>query len=543
MKKQWVVLILLLLFIATTSWIWLTLDTQPPWWDQSDYLQTSCQYAHHLQRLHFGGFFKDLIFFNVIRPPLVMLLTTPVYFFNYRNEDLAVMINVLFMALAFFAILKICKGYLNPKAALLSCFILSMYPIIFELTRTFMVDIGLMSMVVLSIYLLLKCDGFKNLKYSLLLGLSLGLGMLTKQSYPIFIIVPFICIVWKSNLMAFTNRAKIGSPDSIAKALLNLIYCLLVAEALTLPWYSANLRHTLHLLSYYNSAEFVAKYVPYYLQDIKKFLTYYPIIMAKYGISALFTFLFLCSGIFFFRTPKFGDIKRVFIWLIVFPLIFFTFSLGKNIRFLVPLLPAVAIITAHGLYLIKNRLIKTITIGLIVCVGAFQFFVYSFNISFLREKLPKIIIWEKIVVFHPERWYSKHPQQEEWKVEEVLATIKKDMKENSKRETTIIILSDHKTYNANTLNYYSTKKRLGLLFRSAAWTDDVTSFMAKENYLYVIYKDVDASDLEFYKRRIDKAYAYLQQHTQEFTIIDKIRVFDGSHIVVYKRMQFSHFNS
>jgi hypothetical protein len=166
----------------------------------------------------------------------------------------------------------------------------------------------------------------------------------------------------------------------------------------------------------------------------------------------------------------------------------------------------------------------------------FQFFVYSFNIPFLHEKLPKVIVWAKIVVFHPEWWYSKHPQREEWKVEDVLATIKKDMKENSKGGAAVILLSDHKAYNGNTLNYYSIKERLGLLFRSAAWTDDITAFLAKENYLYVIYKDAAATDSELYKRKIDKAYAYLKEHTQEFMIIDKIRVFDGSHIVVYKRM-------
>ena len=143
MKKQWVFLILLLLFIAITTWIWLILDTQPPWMDQANYLGSSCQYAQRLQELDFGGFFKDLIFFNRIRPPLVMLLTTPVYFFNYRNEDLAVMMNVLFMALTFLVIFKLCKDYLEPKATLLSCFILSMDPIIFELTRTYLIDISL----------------------------------------------------------------------------------------------------------------------------------------------------------------------------------------------------------------------------------------------------------------------------------------------------------------------------------------------------------------------------------------------------------------
>lgn len=534
MKKQRILLIFLLLFIATTTWIWLILDTQPPWMDQANYLESSCQYAHRLQRLHFGGFFKDLIFFNRVRPPLVMLLTTPVYFFNYRNEDLAVLINVLFMALTFLVILKLSEDYLEPKAALLSCFILSMYPIIFRLTRTYLIDISLMSMVVLSIYLLLKCDGFKSFRYSLLLGLSLGLGMLVKQSYPTFIVAPFICIVWKSNVMTFINRAKIGNPNRIAKARLNLLYCLLVALALTLPWYISNFRHTLHLLSYSNSAEFVAKYGLYYIWDIKKFLTYYPIRMMTYGISAFFTFLFLCLSIFFFRTPKFGDIKRVFIWLILFPLIFFTFSVNKDLRFLVPLLPAVAIITAHGIYQIKNRLIRWIGISLIVVVGLFQFFVDSFNTPILPNISFKPFARCNILLFTVKPSYR--PMKEEWMVEDVLATIKKDMKENSKGRATVIILSDHKAYNANTLNYYSVKKRLGLLFRSATWTDDVTAFMAKENYLYAIYKDVYATPLELYKRRIGKAYAYLQQHTQEFMIIDKIRVFDSSYIVVYKRM-------
>jgi len=535
MKKQWVFLILLLLFIATTNWLWLILDTQPPWFDQANYLESSCQYVHRLERLDLGGLLKDLIFFNRIRPPLVMLLTTPVYFFNYRNEDLAVMINVLFIVLTFLVIFKLSEDYLEPKVALLSCFILSMYPIIFELTRTYLVDIGLMSVVILSIYLLLKCDGFKSLEYSLLLGVSLGLGMLVKQSYPTFIVAPFICIVWKSNVIRFIDKDEIGNLNRITKARLNLLYCLLMASALTLPWHIPNFRHTLHLLSYTNSAEFVAKYARY-CWDIKKFLTYYPTMLMTYGISPFFTFLFLYSSIFFFRTREFGDTKRVFVWLIVFPLIFFTFSLNKDIRFLVPLLPAVAIITAYGLYLIKNRLIRAITIGLIVCVGVFQFFVYSFNVPFLHKELPRIILWRKIVVFDPQWWYSKHPQREEWRVEDVLATINKDMKENSKGGATVLILSDHKAYNGNTLNYYSIKERLGLLFRSAAWTDDITTFMAKENYLYVIYKDVNASDLELYKRRIYRAYAYLQEHTQEFMIIDKIRVFDGSHIVVYKRM-------
>ncbi|MCK4802396.1 hypothetical protein KAS33_01865, partial [bacterium] len=384
-----------------------------------------------------------------------------------------------------------------------------------------------------SIYLLLKCDGFRSLKYSILLGLSLGLGMLVKQSYPIFIVVPFICIVWKSNLMAFTDRAKTGNPDSIAKVLLNLIYCLLVASALTLPWHISNFRHTLHILSYHNSAEFIAKHGLHYTWDIKKFLTYYPIIMTKYCISVFFAFLFLCSSIFFFRTPKFGDIKRVFIWLIVFPLIFFTFSLGKNIRFLVPLLPAVAIITAQGIYQIKNRLIRWIGIGLIVVVGLFRFSVDSFNTPILPNISFKPFARCKILLFAVRQWYR--PMKEEWMVEDVLFAIKRDMEKEKKDISTVMLLSDHKAYNANTLNYYSSKERLGIQFLSAAWIDNVASVMEQKNYHYIIYKDANNyATIPLHRKRVYEALVYLNEHLEEYRVIYKRSLLDGSNVIIYK---------
>ena len=534
MKKQWVFLILLLVFLATTNWIWLTLDTQPPWWDQANYLQTSLQHARCLQKLNLGCFFKNFISFSRTRPPLVMLLNTPVYFFNYRNEDVAVMINVLFMALTFLIIFKICKDYLNPRTAVLSCFLLSIYPAIYGNMRTYLMDIGLMSIVSASIYLLLKCDGFRSLKYSILLGLSLGLGMLTRQSYPAFVAGPFVYIVYKSGIIPPIHKDNNKGSPLLHKPRLNLLYCLIVAIALTSSWYIPNFKGAMKLVLYNNSLKWAILYLPSYL-NVTHFLTSFLTMMTFHGTSTFFAFLFLCSSIFFFfvKPHKLYDIKKVFTWWMLLPFLLFTFSLNKQARFLSPLLPAVAIVTAQGIYQMKNRLIRWIVIGLIVVVGLFQFSVDSFNTPILPNILFKPFARCKILLFTVRQWYR--PMREEWMVEDVLFAIKKDMEKEKKDLSTVMLLSDHKAYNANTLNYYNSKERLGMRFLSAAWIDNVASVMEQKNYHYIISKDANNdANIPLYKRRIDEAFAYIEEHSEEYRVIYKRGLLDGSNLIIYR---------
>lgn len=533
MKKQYILLILLLLFIAITNWVWLTLDTQPPWWDQADYLRTSLQYAHRLQKLDFSGFFSDLIFLNRTRPPLVMLLTTPVYFFNFRNEDLAVMINILFMGITFLVIFKLCKEYLDPRIALLSCFLLSMYPAIYGNLRTYLMDIGLMAIVSVSIYLLLKCDGFRNLKYSLLLGLSLGLGMLTKHSYVIFIAGPLVGIIWISGRIPSIHKEK-NEISTLSKSRLNLLYCLIVGLGLTLSWYLPNFKQALGLILYNNSPRWARVFLPSYLINVKSFLTFLPRAMTSYGITSFFMLLFLCSSLLFFKDRRPHPVKKVLIWWIVLPFLVVTFYLNKQSRFLIPFFPALAIITAYGVYRIKNRGTRAALIGLIVVVGLFQFFFISFGPTLASSKSPHKVIGNRMVLFEIRQW--QRPKREKWRLDDVLASLKKDAEREGQKQAIVVLLSDTEIYNANTLNYYSLKDSLGLHFFSAAWLNDVDSFMVKKNYLYAIYKDANAAKWKLYERRINQAYSYIKERHQEFRVIDKIRLFDGSNIVIYRRI-------
>lgn len=81
---------------------------------------------------------------------------------------------------------------INPETGIMAAFICSMYPMIFLPSRHFSLELTLCAISVLSILILLETDFFLRRKFSVLLGIVLGLGMLTKQTFLIYISGPFL---------------------------------------------------------------------------------------------------------------------------------------------------------------------------------------------------------------------------------------------------------------------------------------------------------------------------------------------------------------
>ena len=133
-------------------------------------------------------------------PPLMHLASTPYYAFLGTSQDIAAFSNITFFIILIFSTYGIGKTLFNKNIGLLSAIIASFLPGIFSFSRVYMVDFPLASMVTLSWYFLLKTKKFTDIKYSLLFGLSAGLGMLAKFTYFIYIFPYFIFLLpWISN--------------------------------------------------------------------------------------------------------------------------------------------------------------------------------------------------------------------------------------------------------------------------------------------------------------------------------------------------------
>ena len=186
----------IILFFVSTNLIWFTMDQVPPWWDQAQYLRESVNLYDKLTNEGVLSFYNAFTDAMKERAPLIAVVPIPFYLLLGKKYISALAANLLFIILGNFYFYKLGALVSKKRDALVGVFILNLFPLIFGLSREFLVEYGLMTLVVVWVYYFLKSDCFENRKYSLVLGICTGLGMLMKVSFPLYIIAPmlFLCI-------------------------------------------------------------------------------------------------------------------------------------------------------------------------------------------------------------------------------------------------------------------------------------------------------------------------------------------------------------
>ena len=448
-----VVLGSLFLFHAINNWIWAVSNVTLLGWDRNSHLGKTLIYFDILQAINPRDLVSALTW-QTYRPPLVFVVAAVCYRFWGRSTDTALMSNVLYVAMTLVGTYGIGRKICGRQVGLLAAFLVSVYPILFSLSRAFYVDYALVAFVTTSIYLLLLSDHFRDRKYSLIWGLSLGFGMLVKWTFAAFLIGPSVYIVVRSRVLLFTSGRGVNAwfmrkPDLLPRFSLRGIWGwpathVSIGLLLTLIWYVPNrpevrelpLGDWLFLLSWglwsgllyvisrrpSPRVNFVTSLLlgalvaaPWYLLNIgflPAFLFYaygggglgadtvdftapstyvqYLGTMASEQVSLLFFALFvLALGALGWRIFNEKRVRRTFrnldsgrIVLVLWPIVsyaVFTLSRIRNSRFTIPLLPAVAILTACGLREISNRRVRASILAILVVLGMAQFMILSFD--------------------------------------------------------------------------------------------------------------------------------------------------------------------
>lgn len=134
---------------------------------------------------------------------------------------------VISSAVVFGALLTVgCYGIgrraFNSELAGLLAAVFGLYsPLILTSLHAMLVDFPLAAMVAVTVWLTLESRRFERRKTSLLVGVAAGLGLLTKATFPLFV-VPVMAVVWLRG--GIRNWA-------------NVLLSALVAVAVSLPWY------------------------------------------------------------------------------------------------------------------------------------------------------------------------------------------------------------------------------------------------------------------------------------------------------------------
>lgn len=363
-SKYHFILLLLVFFHGVINWIILREDNVPFCYDEGGIYEMSRIYYHHLienftwnPRKIYHYYWATTYFY----PPLYMLSHLPLFLLFGKSQDVAAMTNMIFLSLLIFSVYGIGKRIKDEQTGLFASIILSTFPAIFGFSRTNFVVIALTSLVTFSIYLLLKTENFTNRKYVALFGISIGLGILTKLTYPIYIIAPLLTYVLAD--IKRTAKRQIG----------NLFFSLGIGLFITSTWLAPNLitgsffQEKQLLLGDLWDRPFTSMDLTFYLRKL------------HIQLGPIYTFLLVVS----FILLIYLKIKQKYLYLswFLFPLIFLSSLYYTQGRYIIPILPAGSLIISSVILKIKRPNMKKLVCFCLIIFGLGQFFLLTFNVN------------------------------------------------------------------------------------------------------------------------------------------------------------------
>jgi 4-amino-4-deoxy-L-arabinose transferase-like glycosyltransferase len=240
----------------------------------------------------------------------------------------------------------------------------------FSMARSALPDLPLTFFITLGIWAALRAADAGGLKWWALAGFAAGAGFLTKG--PVALVVPAVVLL----PIAWRERRRLQlDVRGIALAVL-------IAVVVGLPWYVAMwLEHGNAYFQSFFVSDNLERFTTERFNDSRGFWFYLPVLLG--GLMPWSVYLVAFSGDALARlrrrTLRLSETDwRLLIWAAM-PVLFFTVSIGKQPRYILPVLPPLAVFVARGIVERighqRDRLLTTATwiTAIVYAVLAFVF--------------------------------------------------------------------------------------------------------------------------------------------------------------------------
>ncbi|MDD5195957.1 MAG: glycosyltransferase family 39 protein, partial [Candidatus Omnitrophica bacterium] len=371
-KKACLVIGLILIFYFLNNLIWLRQNNFPAGPDEFTHLTISLRFFRAISSSPLN-ILSCLSAQYTIWPPLFHVSSALLDFLIGTSYVASVMINMFYLIILLFSVYFIGRKLFDQNTGILAAVFISLYPMVFRYSRFFGTDFALAAMVSMSMCFLVYSDNFNNKRNSLLFGLSLGLGMLTKWSFIFFIVGPLALILCRT----FSSRR--NSSASLKQKLSIFGLSLTIGILISLIWYwpaFALVVKRVKMFAWSTSTHgFEANHQGPTFSHLNNFISYFYFLINE-QLAFLFFMIFLIALSFYLRK---GRNKLFLILWYVVP--YFVLSLSTLVegRYMLPALAAVALISAAGLQSIAAKRIRYLLYCSVILLGLAQFFDISYN--------------------------------------------------------------------------------------------------------------------------------------------------------------------
>jgi 4-amino-4-deoxy-L-arabinose transferase-like glycosyltransferase len=442
---SWALLATLVATIAAVNVYWRVSEARPPHWDMAYHLANSLFYLHRAS----GG---DLVSFLVgyqYYPPFTYWVTD-LFYAGLGTEAIwvAVLSNVVWLAVLVFATYGIGRHLWSEAVGWLAVLFVVTAPMVLSASKEYMLDVPLTATAALALYLLIRADGFSSRRYSILLGVTVGCGLLVKWTFPLVLMLP----VLYATATALSESQLRHEFSRLRNALGAAALTFLIAG----PWYVHNFHAVATAGVHYNSPGGIQEGSPqgatlatgiwylWKLLDPQLYLV--PTVMLLIGVA------------FCFRRREFAARNLYPILLAVSAYLMFTLLPTKDTRFTLPMLPALAVIASSWISYISSRA-RTWIMTAYAVYGAITFVAVSFGTSLLPTtvsvNLPRTSFAPHALTLFAQRGYIiGPPTDEDWHQADPFRTIASFPK--SERSLSYSG-PDTIWFNATGLTYYSSR--------------------------------------------------------------------------------------
>jgi len=367
-SKYQLVLFLLVLFHGIVNWTMLKQDNVPFCYDESGIYEMSRIYYRHLvenftwnPRVLFHHYWDTTHFY----PPFYMLSHLPLFLLFGKSQDVSAMTNVVFLAILIFSVYGIGRKIKDEQAGFFAAVLVSTFPAIFGFSRIDFAVIALTSLVAFGIYLLLKTDNFTNRRYVILFGIAMGLGLLTKLTYPMYIVGPLFVYI-AVNIKKMTRR-HFG----------NLFLSLGIGLFIAFTWFAPNLITGSFFAEARRLMGFIWK--RRYVRQIGQIDWSFYLRAFQIQLYRFFTWLSATSILIFIFLKIKKEFKYLLLSWLIIPLLFLLIYKWKEVRYTIPVLPVLALVISSAFYSIRPRRLRNLLYVCIIIFGLLQILQLSFS--------------------------------------------------------------------------------------------------------------------------------------------------------------------
>jgi 4-amino-4-deoxy-L-arabinose transferase-like glycosyltransferase len=418
--------------LSTSSIIWTMSDRTPPPWDPSDHLRYGYDYYKLLGTLDFKGFSHEFFDSPHFYAPLVHLVTAGL-FLAFRASRLSGLgVNLISLALLLASVYSIARRQFGPVADNNSTGSSAGHPAVSRSTATLGVlaamiaacthfsgwlmhdaflDFPLTAAVAGAMALLIRAEDFQSRRNALQFALAAGLGLLVKQTFAFFFLLPAIYVTGR--VLLSRDRRKIA----------NLLLAGLVILAIAAIWYGPHFEDVLSIYRENRRAAVDENEAPLLSFDSNFFYVH---ALISFQLQLPFAILMVIGLIYSaFRLRR--QSALIYLWLLS-GLAVFALVANKDVRYTVPLAPAAALFAVCWLRpLFAGRWRGSLVIARGLALGIAGWALVSFfNAQWPRPGFGTAINtprYQWMVFARNYYGFDHRPLREDWSVPSVVDTV------------------------------------------------------------------------------------------------------------------------